>query len=135
MNYLPMDAKKKCLQDCVVDCCILSEGKRLYAVEAGISKCVILFFRRTRQMNYRAEEVQKCVQEYLDSYALKVCGCNQYLLEKFPLSQYKVSTASYLIFLVIHLCPSISLCAFLRFLTWCINIYKTAVCDINLWDY
>ena len=41
-------------------------------------------------MNYGAEEIQKCVDEYQDTYILKVCGCNQYLLEKYPLSQYKV---------------------------------------------
>ncbi|KAI0224779.1 Phosphatidylinositol 4,5-bisphosphate 3-kinase catalytic subunit alpha [Lamellibrachia satsuma] len=45
--------------------------------------------RRTRLMNMSAEQQRQCVLEYQDSYVLKVCGCDQFLLEKFPVSQYK----------------------------------------------
>jgi hypothetical protein len=30
------------------------------------------------------------IEEYSDTYALKVCGCDLFLLEEHPLSQYKV---------------------------------------------
>ena len=46
--------------------------------------------RRTRLMNMSAEQQRQCVLEYQDSYVLKVCGCDQFLLEKYPVSQYKV---------------------------------------------
>jgi len=46
--------------------------------------------RRTRLMNMSAEQQRQCVLEYQDSYVLKVCGCEQFLLEKVPVSQYKV---------------------------------------------
>ncbi|XP_059573268.1 phosphatidylinositol 4,5-bisphosphate 3-kinase catalytic subunit alpha isoform-like [Alligator mississippiensis] len=35
------------------------------------------------------EQLKRCVLEYQGNYVLKVCGCNEYLLEKYPLSQYK----------------------------------------------
>ena len=46
--------------------------------------------RRTRQMNFAPDEIAKCVSEYQSTYVLKVCGCNQFLLDDYPLSQYKV---------------------------------------------
>jgi phosphatidylinositol-4,5-bisphosphate 3-kinase len=33
---------------------------------------------------------ERCIEEYSDTYALKVCGCDLFLLEEHPLSQYKV---------------------------------------------
>lgn len=36
------------------------------------------------------EQLKMCVQEYQSKYILKVCGCDEYLLEKYPISQYKV---------------------------------------------
>lgn len=36
------------------------------------------------------EQLKMCVQEYQGKYILKVCGCDEYLLEKHPISQYKV---------------------------------------------
>lgn len=36
------------------------------------------------------EQLKMCVQEYQGKYILKVCGCDEYLLEKYPISQYKV---------------------------------------------
>ena len=46
--------------------------------------------RRTRCMQMTPEQQRLCVLEYQDSYVLKVCGCEQYLLAKHPISQYKV---------------------------------------------
>lgn len=40
------------------------------------------------------EQLKMCVQEYQGKYILKVCGCDEYLLEKYPISQYKVTNMS-----------------------------------------
>uniref|UniRef100_A0AAJ7WKG1 phosphatidylinositol-4,5-bisphosphate 3-kinase n=1 Tax=Petromyzon marinus TaxID=7757 RepID=A0AAJ7WKG1_PETMA len=45
--------------------------------------------KKTRSMSLSSEQLRLCVQEYQGKYILKVCGCDEYLLEKFPLSQYK----------------------------------------------
>lgn len=46
--------------------------------------------KKTRSMHLSAQQLRLCVQEYQGQYILKVCGCDEYLLEKYPLSQYKV---------------------------------------------
>lgn len=46
--------------------------------------------KKTRSMHLSPEQLRLCVQEYQGKYLLKVCGCDEYLLEKYPLSQYKV---------------------------------------------
>ena len=46
---------------------------------------------RTTKLNMPAEQQQKCILEYRDSYVLKMCGSNNYLLEEHPITQYKVS--------------------------------------------
>ena len=46
--------------------------------------------RHTRLMNMSGEQQRRCVLEYQDSYVLKVCGCEQFLLERYPISQFKV---------------------------------------------
>uniref|UniRef100_A0A673GEF2 phosphatidylinositol-4,5-bisphosphate 3-kinase n=1 Tax=Sinocyclocheilus rhinocerous TaxID=307959 RepID=A0A673GEF2_9TELE len=45
--------------------------------------------KKTRSMLLSAEQLKMCVQEYQGKYILKVCGCDEYLLEKYPISQYK----------------------------------------------
>ncbi|CAB1325859.1 unnamed protein product [Coregonus sp. 'balchen'] len=45
--------------------------------------------KKTRSMLLSHEQLKMCVQEYQGKYILKVCGCDEYLLEKYPLSQYK----------------------------------------------
>uniref|UniRef100_T1J0V3 Phosphatidylinositol-4,5-bisphosphate 3-kinase n=1 Tax=Strigamia maritima TaxID=126957 RepID=T1J0V3_STRMM len=40
-------------------------------------------------MQLSKEDQQKCIDEYQDSYLLKVCGCDEYLLEQYPMCQYK----------------------------------------------
>ncbi|XP_016382436.1 phosphatidylinositol 4,5-bisphosphate 3-kinase catalytic subunit alpha isoform-like [Sinocyclocheilus rhinocerous] len=45
--------------------------------------------KKTRSMHLSAQQLRLCVQEYQGQYMLKVCGCDEYLLEKHPLSQYK----------------------------------------------
>ncbi|KAH0626060.1 hypothetical protein JD844_000774 [Phrynosoma platyrhinos] len=45
--------------------------------------------KKTRSMHLSPEQLRLCVQEYQGKYLLKVCGCDEYLLEKYPLSQYK----------------------------------------------
>lgn len=47
--------------------------------------------KKTRSMLLSSEQLKLCVLEYQGKYILKVCGCDEYLLEKYPLSQYKVS--------------------------------------------
>uniref|UniRef100_A0A8C2C168 Phosphatidylinositol 4,5-bisphosphate 3-kinase catalytic subunit alpha isoform n=1 Tax=Cyprinus carpio TaxID=7962 RepID=A0A8C2C168_CYPCA len=44
--------------------------------------------KKTRSMLLSAEQLKMCVQEYQGKYILKVCGCDEYLLEKYPISQY-----------------------------------------------
>lgn len=46
---------------------------------------------KTRSMLLSSEQLKLCVLEYQGKYILKVCGCDEYFLEKYPLSQYKVS--------------------------------------------
>ena len=48
--------------------------------------------KRTLRMNMTPEEQKQCVLEYQSSYVLKVCGCDQFLLGKHPISQYKVGS-------------------------------------------
>ncbi|XP_061539060.1 phosphatidylinositol 4,5-bisphosphate 3-kinase catalytic subunit alpha isoform-like isoform X2 [Phycodurus eques] len=45
--------------------------------------------KKTRSMLLSPEQLKMCVQEYQGKYILKVCGCDEYLLEKYPISQYK----------------------------------------------
>uniref|UniRef100_A0A7N6C1L7 Phosphatidylinositol 4,5-bisphosphate 3-kinase catalytic subunit alpha isoform n=1 Tax=Anabas testudineus TaxID=64144 RepID=A0A7N6C1L7_ANATE len=45
--------------------------------------------KKTRSMLLSPEQLKMCVQEYQSKYILKVCGCDEYLLEKHPISQYK----------------------------------------------
>lgn len=50
--------------------------------------------KKTRSMLLSPEQLKMCVQEYQGKYILKVCGCDEYLLEKYPISQYKVRDVS-----------------------------------------
>lgn len=50
--------------------------------------------KKTRSMLLSPEQLKMCVQEYQGKYILKVCGCDEYLLEKYPISQYKVTNTS-----------------------------------------
>lgn len=50
--------------------------------------------KKTRSMLLSPEQLKMCVQEYQGKYILKVCGCDEYLLEKYPISQYKVTSMS-----------------------------------------
>ncbi|KAF0041805.1 hypothetical protein F2P81_005337 [Scophthalmus maximus] len=45
--------------------------------------------KKTRSMLLSPEQLKMCVQEYQGKYILKVCGCDEYLLEKYAISQYK----------------------------------------------
>ncbi|XP_043954073.1 phosphatidylinositol 4,5-bisphosphate 3-kinase catalytic subunit alpha isoform-like isoform X2 [Gambusia affinis] len=45
--------------------------------------------KKSRSMHLSPQQLRLCVQEYQGQYILKVCGCDEYLLENFPLSQYK----------------------------------------------
>lgn len=64
--------------------------------------CLFLFWKviaeairkKTRSMLLSPEQLKMCVQEYQGKYILKVCGCDEYLLEKYPISQYKVTFIS-----------------------------------------
>ena len=52
--------------------------------------------KKTRSMLLSPEQLKMCVQEYQGKYILKVCGCDEYLLEKYPISQYKVRYHSFI---------------------------------------
>ncbi|XP_059574846.1 phosphatidylinositol 4,5-bisphosphate 3-kinase catalytic subunit alpha isoform-like [Alligator mississippiensis] len=44
---------------------------------------------QTRSASLSPEQLKRRVLKYQDKYVLKVCGCDEYLLERYPLSQYK----------------------------------------------
>lgn len=60
--------------------------------------------KKTRSMLLSPEQLKMCVQEYQGKYILKVCGCDEYLLEKYPISQYKVKRHTAQINLTQQLC-------------------------------
>ncbi|XP_074655826.1 phosphatidylinositol 4,5-bisphosphate 3-kinase catalytic subunit alpha isoform-like [Tubulanus polymorphus] len=45
--------------------------------------------KKTRSMHMTQEQQKQCVNDYQNSYVLKVCGCDQFLLEKYPICQFK----------------------------------------------
>ncbi|XP_060062464.1 phosphatidylinositol 4,5-bisphosphate 3-kinase catalytic subunit alpha isoform-like [Ylistrum balloti] len=45
--------------------------------------------RRSRMMGITKEHAERCIDVYSTAYALKVCGSDQFLLQEFPISQYK----------------------------------------------
>lgn len=47
--------------------------------------------RRVITLNMSAEQRQTCVKQHQRSYILKVCGCEEFLLGSYPISQYKVN--------------------------------------------
>ena len=51
--------------------------------------------RRSRNMGRTKEETERCIEGFCHTYVLKVCGCDQFLFEGFPISQYKVSVLSF----------------------------------------
>lgn len=57
--------------------------------------------RKIRTMNVSTEQQQKCVTTHVTSYILKVCGCEEFLLGDYPISQYKVFFVSTIATLVV----------------------------------
>lgn len=57
--------------------------------------------KKTRSMLLSPEQLKMCVQEYQGKYILKVCGCDEYLLEKYPISQYKVQRSNFMVFSIL----------------------------------
>ena len=47
--------------------------------------------RRSRMMGRSKEEAERTIQMFCHTYVLKVCGCDLFLFEAYPISQYKVS--------------------------------------------
>ncbi|XP_041479638.1 phosphatidylinositol 4,5-bisphosphate 3-kinase catalytic subunit alpha isoform-like isoform X2 [Lytechinus variegatus] len=46
--------------------------------------------KRTEDMDITNHQRKKCIEEYKTTYVLKVCGCEEYLLDdNYPVSQYK----------------------------------------------
>lgn len=45
--------------------------------------------RRSRNMGRSKEEAERTVESYAHTYVLKVCGCDLFLFEGYPISQYK----------------------------------------------
>ncbi|XP_070560481.1 phosphatidylinositol 4,5-bisphosphate 3-kinase catalytic subunit alpha isoform-like [Ptychodera flava] len=45
--------------------------------------------KKTRSMDLSTGQQQRCVDEYKGTYVLKVCGCDEYFLGTYPISQYK----------------------------------------------
>ena len=44
-------------------------------------------------MGRNKEEIERCIEGFSHTYVLKVCGCDQFLFEGYPISQYKVILA------------------------------------------
>ena len=51
--------------------------------------------RRSRMMGRTKEEAERTIQTFCHTYVLKVCGCDLFLFEAFPISQYKVRQKPY----------------------------------------
>lgn len=47
--------------------------------------------RRGRLMDITKAQVEGLIESYRSTYALKVCGCDEFLLSEKPISQYRVS--------------------------------------------
>jgi len=45
---------------------------------------------RSRKMGRNKEETERAIEGYSHTYVLKVCGCDLFLFEGYPMSQYKV---------------------------------------------
>lgn len=45
--------------------------------------------RRSRMMGRSKEEAERTIQMFCHTYVLKVCGCDLFLFEAYPISQYK----------------------------------------------
>ncbi|XP_045163414.2 phosphatidylinositol 4,5-bisphosphate 3-kinase catalytic subunit alpha isoform-like [Mercenaria mercenaria] len=45
--------------------------------------------RRSRNMGRNKEEIERCIEGFSHTYVLKVCGCDQFLFEGYPISQYR----------------------------------------------
>jgi hypothetical protein len=46
--------------------------------------------RKLRLMCLSPEKQRMCLADHVDTFMLKVCGCEQFLLDKYPISQFKV---------------------------------------------
>lgn len=46
--------------------------------------------RRGRLMDITKQQVEGLIESYRSTYALKVCGCDEFLLAENPISQYRV---------------------------------------------
>lgn len=46
--------------------------------------------RRGRLMDITKQQVEGLIESYRSTYALKVCGCDEFLLSENPISQYRV---------------------------------------------
>ena len=51
--------------------------------------------KRTESMSLSMAQQQRCVEEYKGTYVLKVCGCDEYIMDDYPISQFKVGTSIY----------------------------------------
>lgn len=94
---LPANIEKKLEIGLVIVCVwVLSPtgDKQKYTVkvakdafpESIIAEAIL---KKTKCMRLTREQQEQCVQDHQDSYLLKVCGCDEYLLERYPVSQYK----------------------------------------------
>ncbi|XP_033641996.1 phosphatidylinositol 4,5-bisphosphate 3-kinase catalytic subunit alpha isoform-like [Asterias rubens] len=45
--------------------------------------------KRTESMSLSMAQQQRCVEEYKGTYVLKVCGCDEYIMDDYPISQFK----------------------------------------------
>jgi phosphatidylinositol-4,5-bisphosphate 3-kinase len=80
--------------DVVVCIWVVSEdnSRSKFSVKVSHDSVTITVIAETirRRSRISKEHAERCIEEYSDTYALKVCGCDLFLLEEHPLSQYKV---------------------------------------------
>ncbi|ESO91490.1 hypothetical protein LOTGIDRAFT_205708 [Lottia gigantea] len=98
-KFLPphLHQKIRAKDDSVIMCVWVVSGnndRTKYSVKLNISASptdVIAetIRRRSRLMSMTKEHTQMCIEEFSQSYVLKVCGCDQFLLEECPIGQYK----------------------------------------------
>ena len=53
--------------------------------------------KKSKSLRVTREQLIQLIEEHQKNYVLKVCGTQEYLLERYPICQYKVGLISFLL--------------------------------------
>lgn len=62
--------------------------------------------KKSKSLRVTREQQIQLIEEHQKNYVLKVCGSQEYLLERYPICQYKVNHISFLFFIQIFFTQS-----------------------------